>query len=82
MTCRRQAALLWPAATVIGMSPTVNPTTALGQLVMVAGFVVGLVLVTTLAGTLGAFLFQARGERPAGGPPAGPAPGDTLESLR
>jgi len=77
-----QAALLWSAATVIGMSPTVNPTTELGQLVMVAGFVVGLVLVTTLAGTLGAFLLQACAERPAGNPPAGPAPGDTSESLR
>jgi len=56
------SALLWSAATVLGMSPTVNPTTTAGQLVMVVGFVAGLVLITTLAGALGSYLLEARAE--------------------
>jgi voltage-gated potassium channel len=56
------AAVLWSAATVLGRSPTFTPVTAVGQLVMVVGFVVGLVLITTLAGTLGSVLLESHTE--------------------
>lgn len=58
-------ALLWSAGTVIGMSPTFTPHSRLAQLVMVLGFVIGVVVVTALAGTLGSFLLDSRAERAA-----------------
>jgi voltage-gated potassium channel len=56
-------ALLWAAATVIGQSPTLTPRSHGGQLVMLLGMLVGLVVIATLAGTLGSFLLDARAER-------------------
>lgn len=41
------------------------PATAFGRLVMLAAFVVGLVLIATLAGTVGAYLLEDRHERAA-----------------
>ena len=76
-------ALLWSAATVLGMFATVNPTTTADQLVMVGGFLAGLVLITTLAGTLGSYLLPARAESAPSTPTRqtieqpGPAPGAT-----
>jgi len=56
-------ALVWSASVVVGMQADPLPATGLGQLIMIVGFVVGLVLIASLAGTIGAFLFDARGER-------------------
>lgn len=60
------SALLWAAACVIGQSPTVNPETAAGQVTMLAAYVVNLVVIGTLAGTLGAYFLA----------PHAPAEGD------
>lgn len=57
------SAMLWSAATVLGMSPTITPKPALAQLVMLLGFVAGLVVITALAGVLGSFLVESRTER-------------------
>ena len=62
-------ALLWAATTVVGTQGDPVPESALGRLVMLAGFAVGLVLVATLAGTVGAYLLEERRERADGGPP-------------
>jgi voltage-gated potassium channel len=56
-------ALLWAATTVIGTQGDPVPESALGRLVMLGGFAVGLVLVATLAGTVGAYLLEERRER-------------------
>jgi len=56
-------ALLWAATTGVGMQGDPVPVSALGRLVMLAGFAVGLVLVATLAGTVGAYLLEERRER-------------------
>jgi voltage-gated potassium channel len=58
-------ALLWAASTVIAMQGDPVPQTAFGRIVMLAGFAVGLVLVATLAGTVGAFLLEDHRERMA-----------------
>lgn len=58
-------ALLWAATTVVGMQGDPVPETTAGRLVMLCGFTVGLVLIATLAGTVGAFLLEARDERAA-----------------
>jgi hypothetical protein len=55
--------LVWSASVVIGMQADPVPATRPGQLVMLAGFAVGLVLVASLAGSLGAFLLDGRRER-------------------
>lgn len=55
--------LIWSASVVIGMQADPMPVTRLGQLVMLTGFAVGLVLIATLAGSFGAFLFEGRQER-------------------
>lgn len=59
------AALLWAAACVIGQSPSVTPVTLWGQLTMLAAFAVGLTVIATLAGSVGAYLLQPAGERRA-----------------
>jgi voltage-gated potassium channel len=56
-------ALLWAATTVIAMQGDPVPESLVGRLVMLAGFAVGLVLVATLAGTVGAYLLEERRER-------------------
>jgi voltage-gated potassium channel len=56
-------ALLWAATTVIGAQGDPVPETALGQIVMLVGFAVGLVLLAALAGTVGAYLLEEREER-------------------
>lgn len=56
-------ALIWSATTVIALQGDPNPATSLGRLVMLAGFVVGLILVATLAGTVGTYLLEERRER-------------------
>ena len=47
----------------VAQSPTANPATVQGQLVMLAGFAVGLAVVSTLAGSVGAFLLSASHEQ-------------------
>ena len=56
-------ALLWSASAVIGMQASPVPESALGRIVMLAAFVVGLVVIATLAGTVGAYLLEERRER-------------------
>jgi voltage-gated potassium channel len=56
-------ALLWAASTVVATQGQPVPASAIGRLVMIAGFLVGLVLVATLAGTVGAYLLEERRER-------------------
>ena len=56
-------ALLWAASTVVATQGDPVPVSALGRLLMLAGFAVGLVLVATLAGTVGAYLLEERRER-------------------
>jgi voltage-gated potassium channel len=56
-------ALIWAATSVIALQGDPVPTTALGRLVMLAAFSVGLILVATLAGTVGAYLLEERRER-------------------
>ena len=58
-------ALLWAASTVIAMQGDPVPVTVVGRLVMLAGFAVGLVLIASLAGTVGAYLLEDRREREA-----------------
>lgn len=60
-------ALLWAASAVIAMQGDPLPQTASGKLVMIAGFAVGLVLIASLAGTVGAYLLEDRRERAEGG---------------
>ncbi len=56
-------ALLWSAATVLALQADPVPTTIGGRLAMLAGFAFGLVVVASLAGTVGAFLVEERRER-------------------
>ena len=56
-------ALIWAATSVIALQGDPVPTTALGRLIMLAAFSVGLVVVATLAGTVGAYLLEERRER-------------------
>ena len=55
-------ALIWAATSVIALQGDPVPTTAIGRLVMLVAFAVGLVLVATLAGTVGAYLLEERRE--------------------
>jgi voltage-gated potassium channel len=64
-------ALVWAGSVVVGMQADPVPTTRSGQLVMLAGFATGLVLVASLAGSLGAFLLQGPREHEAGGTATG-----------
>ena len=61
-------ALFWAASLVLGMHADPVPATWPGRLVMLAGFAAGLVLIATLAGSLGAFLLEGRHERATSGP--------------
>jgi voltage-gated potassium channel len=56
-------ALIWSLSTVVGMQGDPLPSSAAGRLVMLAGFAVGLVLIASLAGTVGAYLLEDRQER-------------------
>lgn len=56
-------ALLWAAVAVIALQADPAPATTVGRLIMLGAFGVGLVLVATLAGTVGAYLLEERRER-------------------
>lgn len=56
-------ALLWAAGCVLALQGDPVPLTVGGRLVMLAAFAVGLVLVASLAGTVGAYLLEGRRER-------------------
>lgn len=56
-------ALLWAVTVVLAMQADPVPETAGGRIVMIGGFVVGLILVASLAGVIGAFLVQSHGDR-------------------
>ena len=56
-------ALLWAATSVVAMQGDPVPESALGRIVMLAAFAVGLVVIATLAGTVGAYLLEDRRER-------------------
>lgn len=57
------AALLWAAACVIGQLPSVSLVTVWGQLTMLAAFAGGLIVISTVAGSIGAYLWQAPADR-------------------
>ncbi len=56
-------ALLWAFATVLALQADPVPASVGGRLAMLAGFLFGLVVVASLAGTVGAFLVEERRER-------------------
>lgn len=56
-------ALLWSLAAVLGMQGDPVPVSVAGRLVMIAAFAVGLVVIASLAGTVGAYLLDERRER-------------------
>lgn len=56
-------ALLWSFATVLALQADPVPASVGGRVVMLAGFLFGLVVVASLAGTVGAFLVDERRER-------------------
>ncbi len=62
-------AFLWALGTVIALQGDPRPSTVGAQLTMLAGFVFGLVVVASLAGSAGAFFVEDTRERR-------PAPGD------
>lgn len=55
--------LLWSLATVLAMQGDPVPSSAAGELVMISGFVLGLILVASLAGIIGSFLVDAAREK-------------------
>jgi len=56
-------AFLWSLATVLALQADPVPGSVGGRLAMLAGFLFGLVVVASLAGTVGAFLVEERRER-------------------
>lgn len=71
-------ALLWSATVVLALQGDPVPATAVARIAMLFGFAFGLVIVATLAGTVGAFLVDERRERATaeeevGGRPPPPA---------
>lgn len=56
-------AILWSFSTVLALQADPVPQSAAGRLVMLAGFVYGLVVVASLAGVIGAFFVDERRER-------------------
>jgi voltage-gated potassium channel len=63
-------ALLWSFATVIALQGDPVPESVGGRVVMLFAFVVGLVVIASLAGVIGAFLVDERRERAAADEPA------------
>lgn len=55
-------ALLWSAAVVLALQGDPIPQSLGAHIVMLAGFVFGLVVIASLAGTVGAYLIDSRGE--------------------
>ena len=60
-------AVVWAAAVVVANQGDPVPATAAGRMLMIAGFTLGLVLVASLAGIVGAYLLEERRERAAAG---------------
>lgn len=58
-------AVLWAAATVLALQADPVPESVGGRIAMLAGFAFGLVVVASLAGTVGAYLVEERRERAA-----------------
>ena len=56
-------ALLWSLSTVLALQADPVPGSVGGRIAMLAGFLFGLVVVASLAGTVGAFLVEERRER-------------------
>ncbi len=56
-------ALLWSFATVLALQADPVPMSLGGRIAMLAGFLFGVVVVASLAGTVGAFLVEERRER-------------------
>ncbi len=56
-------AVLWSASVVLALQGDPVPASVLGRIAMLLGFAFGLVIVATLAGTVGAFLVDERRER-------------------
>ncbi len=63
-------ALLWSFSTVLALQADPVPESAAGRVVMLAGFLYGLVVVASLAGVIGAYLVDERRERAEREPPA------------
>jgi voltage-gated potassium channel len=55
--------MVWSATTVIAMQGNPVPGSPAGQILMIVGFLIGLVLVASLAGVVGTFLVDERKER-------------------
>ena len=58
-------ALLWAVGAVVALQADPVPSTVGGRIVMLAGFVIGLILIASLAGVVGSFLVEDRRERAA-----------------
>lgn len=56
-------AVLWAGATVIGLQGDPVPRSVGGRIAMMVGFVIGLVVIASLAGVIGSFLVEERRER-------------------
>lgn len=56
-------ALLWSFSTVLALQADPVPASAAGRITMLLGFALGLVIVASLAGTVGAYLVDERRER-------------------
>jgi len=56
-------ALLWSFSVVIGMQGDPRPASVGAQIAMLAGFAAGLVVIATLAGSIGSFLIDSRDRR-------------------
>lgn len=55
-------AVVWSAAVIIALSADPRPVSTGAEVAMLAGFVFGLVVIASLAGTLGAFFLDSRAE--------------------
>jgi len=64
-------ALLWASAVVLALQGDPVPRDTAVHVAMLGGFAVGLVVIATLAGSLGAYLLEARDERGRGDDDAG-----------
>jgi voltage-gated potassium channel len=56
-------AVLWAGATVIGLQGDPVPESVGARVAMIAGFLIGLVVIASLAGVIGSFLIDERRER-------------------